>query len=258
MIERFTDVIVARSDEAPRELQKVAGRVLLAEDNRDSRALIDFHLRNMGLTVEHAENGKIAREKANAALANGATYDLILMDMQMPELDGYAATASLRIAGYPGPIIALTSNVMEQDRERCLNVGCDHFLAKPVQLDTFQKTVVFYLRRGRAVRPATPLSPQPEPPPGDPRFASIVGQCLADLRIKVDEVCDAASQGNMARVAWLSHQIEGIAGGVGFPAITAATQTVQESIRGAADGTQVDDAIKRLVDVCHEAINAEQ
>jgi len=111
---------------------RLEGTVLLAEDGRDNQALIATLLRKAGAVVKIAENGRIAVEEAMAARASGAPFDVILMDMQMPEMDGYAAASTLRLSKYTGPIIALTAHAMATDRARCLAVGCDEYLTKPI------------------------------------------------------------------------------------------------------------------------------
>jgi len=109
-----------------------ARRVLLAEDGPDNQRILRHFLERAGLQVVIVETGLAACERALAAVADGAPFDLILMDMQMPEMDGYAATAHLRGHGYRGPIVALTANAMETDRERCIAAGCDDFATKPI------------------------------------------------------------------------------------------------------------------------------
>jgi PAS domain S-box-containing protein len=116
----------------PPPLQLV-GRVLLAEDGIDNQRLIAQILRRAGLTVAVAADGRAALEQAITAWRNGEPFDLILMDMQMPEMDGYQATRLLRQYGYPGIIVALTAHALAQDREKCLAVGCNDYMSKPIE-----------------------------------------------------------------------------------------------------------------------------
>jgi CheY-like chemotaxis protein len=101
-------------------------KVLIVEDSLDNQLLAKEFLTKEGAEVEIAGNGL---EAVNAVLL--ASYDLILMDMQMPVMDGYAATAQLRRLGFHTPIIALTAHAMKDDLEKCLNAGCDDYLCKP-------------------------------------------------------------------------------------------------------------------------------
>ena len=115
------------------DLPRLDGRrVLLAEDGEDNQLLIGFYLRRTGAELTVADNGRIALDRAVAAAAAGRPFDLVLTDMQMPELDGYGLAAALRRGGLTVPIVALTAHAMAGDRERCLAAGCTDYLAKPV------------------------------------------------------------------------------------------------------------------------------
>ena len=117
-----------------------AGRILIVDDGIANRRLFKLILEKAGCTVEEAENGQQGVEKATEG-----PFDVVLMDMQMPVMDGYQATAALRKAGYQKPIVALTANAMTGDRELCISAGCDDFLAKPVNIDDMLATVALYL-----------------------------------------------------------------------------------------------------------------
>ena len=103
-------------------------RVLVAEDSEDNRTLIRLMLGRYGAAVDFAVDGVDAVEKAS----RGGPFDVILMDIQMPALDGYGATRRLRELGVTTPIIALTAHAMNEERVRCLEAGCTDHLSKPI------------------------------------------------------------------------------------------------------------------------------
>jgi CheY-like chemotaxis protein len=112
-------------------------KVLYAEDGPDNQRLISFYLRKAGFEIVLANNGREAVEYVEGAMRKAEAIDLILMDMQMPEMSGYEATAALRAMGWRGPIMSLTAHAMVGDQEKCAEAGCDHHMTKPVNREAF-------------------------------------------------------------------------------------------------------------------------
>ncbi len=125
----------------------LSGRLLLAEDTADARAFLESVLSKAGLDVETAQDGEVAFEMAIAAWEVGQPFDAVLMDMQMPVLNGFEATAKLREKGYQGPIIAITSHALKGDRERCIEAGCDAYTTKPIDRQHLLRTIAEHLTK---------------------------------------------------------------------------------------------------------------
>ena len=141
---------VAKVAPSPRRTSasiRLRGRILLADDSFDNQRLIAFHLRKAGADVVLADNGQAAVDLAVMANDKGQPFDVILMDMQMPVLDGYAASRQLRMEGYCGTIIALTASIMPGTIDRCLEAGCDAYAGKPISRDTLLALVASHLGR---------------------------------------------------------------------------------------------------------------
>jgi PAS domain S-box-containing protein len=136
---------------------RLEGRILLVEDGADNQRLIAHMLRTAGAEVEIAEHGAAALERlARPHAAGAAVYDMVLMDMQMPVLDGYSATRELRARGHRLPIVALTAHAMTGERERCLAAGCDDYSTKPVKRDRLVALCAAWIAAGRERRGVEP------------------------------------------------------------------------------------------------------
>lgn len=125
---------------------ELRGRVLVVDDTPDVLQLLRLMLTRCGFEVDLAENGQQACGLAQVALAAGRPYDLILMDIQMPVLDGLAATAQLRKLAWNGPIVAITGLASAEGRQRCLDAGCNEYMAKPIMFRDLQQLVSRYVR----------------------------------------------------------------------------------------------------------------
>ena len=123
----------ARSPASAPERPLLSARVLVAEDNPVNQMVTARMLSHIGCVPTIVSNGRAAVEKALSE-----PFDIILMDCQMPEMDGFEASRALRdaLGGRRLPIVALTANAMQGDRERCLSAGMDDYLTKPMQLET--------------------------------------------------------------------------------------------------------------------------
>jgi signal transduction histidine kinase len=123
------------------------GKILLSEDSADNQRIISLILSKAGFHVTIAENGQIAYEKAMEAVNEGVPFDLILMDMQMPVMDGYEATHRLRGDGYNHPIVALTAHATTGDRKKCLDAGCDYYITKPINRNELLLVAAGFMRQ---------------------------------------------------------------------------------------------------------------
>ena len=258
-----------RRSNGPRRLR---GRVLLVEDGADNRRLVSVYLEGAGLHVDTAVDGASAITMIVAAEASGKGYDAVLMDMQMPEVDGYTATAEVRHRGLRDlPIIAFTANVMAGEKQKCLDSGCTDYTTKPVDPDALIRTLAKYIHRSGKSRAKTTMitlstspqtspiqsNPQASPPaaaaaaipaPGviksrfsdKPAVSRVLPEYIAGLPEQVEQIQSAFASNDLTALRRCVHQLRGSGGAYGFPDITRLASVAETAIeeKAALDGIQ--------------------
>jgi CheY-like chemotaxis protein/HPt (histidine-containing phosphotransfer) domain-containing protein len=202
------------------ELPLPALHILLVEDSLDNRTITVAYLQDTPYRVEIAENGAVAYEKFTAG-----HYDLVLMDRQMPVMDGLTATRAIReweLAHHrpPTPIVALTASALKGDQEKCVAAGCTAYLTKPIKQEVLLQAIKEHSL-------PTPPLPKEEISPRDtilvrvnPRFADLIPAFLSNRRQDVIVMLDALDRGDFETVQSLGHGMKGAGGSWGFQAIT--------------------------------------
>ena len=241
--------------------QPLTGKVLLVEDHPVNQKVAQKLLERLGLTVDVADNGEIALEK----LRENA-YALVLMDCQMPVLDGYSATRRLReIENEQGkprmPVIAMTAHAMSGDRERCLQAGMDDYLSKPLDRQLLEQTLARWMQQSPhaaaarvAVAPAPVTPPPPEPvkaamntpPPPDTldtatlvdledimgdELVTLVDAYLRDGETRMRDLREAAARGDSAEVGKLAHSLKSSSANLGAMPLSTRARQVEEAAR---------------------------
>ncbi|MCA9246650.1 MAG: response regulator [Planctomycetales bacterium] len=214
-------------------------RVLLVEDGAVNRKLIRLMLTRQGVVVEQAENGKVGLEKGSSA-----KFDLILMDMQMPVMDGYTAATRLRDRGVQTPIVALTAHAMKGDEDKCLAAGCTGYLTKPVDAarlfgvlakvapttNVADVATESSSQRPTAKRDRVPTAVSAPPallsvdtsplpcslPLDDPDFLEIVEEFVVTLEARFAEIESCLAAGQFDELSRHAHWLKGTSGTAGF------------------------------------------
>ena len=249
---------------------RAACRVLLAEDNLLNQEVAVALLEEVGLVVEVANDGLEAVD-----MANRTPYDLIILDVQMPHLDGLEAARRIRAlpAHRDTPIIAMTANAFEDDRERALAAGMNDHIPKPVDPQVLNEALVHWLGELSPARPATP-TPAPadegstlariasldpvlglRSTQGDPnRLLNLLNQFADRHRQDAGELRKALQAGDDAQARLIAHSLKGIAGTLGLKALREAASVVERDIidRKGPSGTR-ETAVQQVADALEQA-----
>ena len=258
-LHRESAVLVAPKATSAKMAHQFSGRrVLLVEDNEVNRELAQEMLSNMGLTVDLAENGLQAVERVQQI-----PYDLVLMDCHMPVMDGYEATGRIRhdLQMRQLPIIAMTANALPSDRERCLAVGMDDHIPKPIDVAVLNATLALWLgsAEGAPLLPAVTGARQTTSSTdidihaaldrmgGDQAmYNRLLGRFRDNQGDAVERLREEQSRGDSAAMLLRAHTLRGLAGNIGAVTLSRLAGELEGRLReGTATANPV---IKQLLD----------
>ncbi len=264
MLDCPAEAVVGQNVEKHLSSDVLAGKyILLAEDGEDNMRLIKMILEKAGAEVVGVENGRLAVEQARVQ-----KFDVILTDMQMPEMDGYEAVAHLRKQGYKGPIIALTARAMASDRERCISAGCDDYLTKPIGRSHLIATIAGHLNiNGAGESDHLPGDARNEPPADqndreeiirsryddDPDLGELIDKFVAGLPDRIEKMRQAAANGCCEHLQRMAHQMKGAGGGYGYRMLTDAAKVLEDAAK-AEDIETANLALNRLAGLCRAVV----
>jgi CheY-like chemotaxis protein len=213
--------------------------VLLAEDNIDNQRLVSHYLRRLGLDVCIVDNGQLAVERALEE-----EFSLVLMDMQMPKMDGPEAARILRQTGSSVPIIALTANVGQEDRDRCMSAGCNDFLCKPIDKQHFYTVVSRFLKKAGEVEDVMD---------DDEEFEELRKKYIALISERQSEVCNAYAGNDRVFIKSSMHQFKGSAGGYGFPDLGRIAAKIEALLKADID-SEIDEEMGCFINECQRIV----
>jgi CheY-like chemotaxis protein len=198
-------------------------RVLIAEDSHAQQRILSFWLRKAGATVTVTEDGREAVERATREL-----FDAIVLDMQMPQLDGYAAAARLRRQGYRGSILALTGDTFPGDEQRCMEAGCDGYLGKPVEPAMLLGLLIRLLAESSSVA-------APSVPTDNVSFQDLLQQYVSGLSERMQQLRAALAADDRPALAQLAHKTRGSAAMYGLPELAELAGLIEAAVREGQD-----------------------
>jgi CheY-like chemotaxis protein/HPt (histidine-containing phosphotransfer) domain-containing protein len=232
-------------------------RILVVDDGDENRELLKLVLEEAGLQVEEAANGEVGVSKALQE-----AFSVILMDIQMPVMDGYTATRQLRQHGLQTPIIALTAHAMKGFEQDILAAGFSHYLTKPIDIDGLIQTLAALLDGQPAAsdaaetvptRSAAERAPESEPtavgPPlvsrlstQNPRIRAIIEKFIERLDEQLEAMTRAWNDRDFGELANLAHWLKGAGGTVGFDAFTKPAASLEQLAKAQSEA-EIEDVI---------------
>lgn len=218
------------------------GAVLVVDDGDENRELVKVVLEDAGLRVEEAENGAVGLEKV---LKND--FDIVLMDVQMPVMDGFTAARLMREKGVTIPVIALTANAMAGFEQECLDNGYSDYATKPVDIDKLLKMVSTYIKATQieTKREAASLHTAEKPVKAaqqiaapmvsrlanHPKLQKVIGQFVDKLENEIESLAEAVENKDFPKISALAHWLKGAAGTVGFDDFTEPAQHLEAAAK---------------------------
>lgn len=246
---RFVDAApkIATTSTTPDSLRDtfLTGTVLVAEDNPDNQRLVSIYIKKLGAKAVIAENGLAAVNKAMEG-----KFDLILMDTQMPVMDGYTATQTLRAKGYSGTIVALTANTMQEDINRCLAAGCNDFLSKPVNRERFNEVLKKYLP-AQAQTPETREAIFSELLSEDIDFSDMIEKFVGRLPSSMESIMTAFRDLDWEVLKKHIHDMKGVGGNMGYPRLFRLSAQIESAIT-ARDQEDISRLLEEMHRVCDQ------
>jgi signal transduction histidine kinase/DNA-binding response OmpR family regulator len=245
-------------------------RILVAEDNKINQQFAKILLSNEGHEIVLVDNGHQAVDAVR-----GSKFDVVLMDVQMPELDGVQATKQIRALPEPMcniPIIAMTAHAMAGAREECLAAGMNDYISKPIQSALLMAKLANIIPASGDEAPASPDRPievagsdeaiidlkqlkELEGGLSPAAAREFVSLYLTDVEIHLKEIGQASAEGNVARIARVAHEIAGTSGNFGAARASAAARRLEWGCRG-IDHQDVGRLIELLREACAESSTA--
>ncbi len=216
-------------------------RILLAEDNPDNQSLISLYLTRTGAIVDIVENGEKAVDTINDQ------YDMVLMDIHMPVMDGFDALQKIRNKGYNIPVIAITANAMKQDREDCLSRGFDDFIPKPIDQDSLYEIV----RKYTSSKPDDEINDKPITSTildDEPDLEQIVNRFISRLPGIMKDIQRHFRSGDIEELGKIIHSLKGSGGGMGFQILTDLCIDIEKTIKS-DDKDNLAIQLKKLQDI---------